>query len=336
MKKSIISSRKSNRDIKLKNKRIMLTGGAGFIGSTLAQKLIKDNKILIYDNFCRDSLKYKKIGSENLTVIEGDVKNEALLKKVCEDFKPQIVVHLAAIAGVDTVLLSPVNTIETNILGTLNLMRSLKKYSGELERIIDFSTSEVLGSYAYKSNELSNTNLAPVGEARWTYSISKLAGEHLVHAYYKEFGYPVVTIRPFNIYGPGQVGEGAIHVFIRNAVINKKIEIHGDGDQIRSWCYIDDMIDGIMLCLTREKAVGEVFNIGNPKGTVTISSLAEKILDLTGSGSKIVFIPKNYVDVELRIPSIIKAQSLLGYKPKVDLNEGIKRTYEWYRKILKN
>jgi UDP-glucuronate decarboxylase len=321
--------------LNIKNKRILLTGGAGFIGSTLTKKLVDENEILIYDNFCRDSLQYKKIKSGNLKIIKGDVKDEPLLKKVCEDFKPQIVVHLAAIAGVDTVLLSPVNTIETNILGTLNLMRSLKKYSGKIERIIDFSTSEVLGSYAYKSNELSNTNLAPVGEARWTYSISKLAGEHLVHAYFKEYGYPVVTIRPFNIYGPGQVGEGAIHVFIRNAVLNKKIQIHGDGDQIRSWCYVDDMIDGIMLCITKKNAVGEVFNIGNPKGTVTISSLAEKVIDLTGTRSKIVYIPKNYVDVELRIPSIIKAQDLLGYQPKVDLNEGIKRTYDWYKKILK-
>ncbi|MFZ1462212.1 MAG: NAD-dependent epimerase/dehydratase family protein [Ignavibacteria bacterium] len=318
--------------MKIKNKRILLTGGAGFIGSTLAERLIGNNEILIYDNFSRDSLKYKKLKTGDLKIICDDVLNFDSLRKACEDFKPEIVIHLAAIAGIDTVIIDPVKTLDVNINGTLNLLRALKKYSGKLERFLDFSTSEVLGAYAYKSNEKSQTNFAPVGEGRWTYSISKVTGEHLVHSFYKQHGYPCVTIRPFNIYGPGQVGEGAIQIFIKNVVKGKNIEIHGEGDQIRSWCYIDDMVDGIDLCLTNKKAVGEVINIGNPKGTITISSLAEKIVLLCKSKSKIVYIPKNYVDVELRIPSIDKAKDLLGFNPKVDLNEGIIRTYKWYSK----
>ena len=318
--------------MKIKNKRILLTGGAGFIGSTLAERLIGNNEILIYDNFSRDSLKYKKLKTGDLKIICDDVLNFDSLRKACEDFKPEIVIHLAAIAGIDTVIIDPVKTLDVNINGTLNLLRALKKYSGKLERFLDFSTSEVLGAYAYKSNEKSQTNFAPVGEGRWTYSISKVTGEHLVHSFYKQHGYPCVTIRPFNIYGPGQVGEGAIQIFIKNVVKGKNIEIHGEGDQIRSWCYIDDMVDGIDLCLTNKKAVGEVINIGNPKGTITISSLAEKIVLLCKSKSKIVYIPKNYVDVELRIPSIDKAKDLLGFNPKVDLNEGIIGTYKWYSK----
>lgn len=321
--------------MKILNKKILLTGGAGFIGSTLADKLVKDNEILIYDNFSRDSLQNKNIKSSNLKIVKGDVLNFDLLKKSCEDFKPEIVIHLAAIAGIDTVIINPVKTLEVNINGTFNLLKALEKYSNRLERFLDFSTSEVLGTYAYKSTEKSDTNFAPVGEARWTYSISKVAGEHLVHSYFKQHGYPCVTLRPFNIYGPGQVGEGAIQIFIKNVVRNKNIEIHGDGDQIRSWCYIDDMIDGIELCLTKKKAVGEIFNIGNPKGTITISSLAEKIISLCKSKSEIVYVPKNYVDVELRIPSIEKAKELLGFNPKVDLNEGIVRTYNWYKSNLK-
>ena len=321
--------------MKIKNKRILLTGGAGFIGSTLAERLVGNNEILIYDNFSRDSLKYKKLKTGDLKIICDDVLNFDSLRKACEDFKPEIVIHLAAIAGIDTVIIDPVKTLDVNINGTLNLLKALKKYSGKLERFLDFSTSEVLGAYAYKSNEKSQTNFAPVGEGRWTYSISKVTGEHLVHSFYKQHGYPCVTIRPFNIYGPGQVGEGAIQIFIKNVVKGKNIEIHGEGDQIRSWCYIDDMVDGIDLCLTNKKAVGEVINIGNPKGTITISSLAEKIVFLCKSKSKIVYIPKNYVDVELRIPSIDKAKELLGFNPKVDLNEGIIRTYEWYSKNTK-
>ena len=175
--------------------------------------------------------------------------------------------------------------------------------------------------------------MGAVGEARWTYAISKLAGEHLAHSYYKEFGLPVISLRPFNIYGPGQVGEGAIHAFVTRALKNEDILIHGDGDQIRSWCYVDDIVDGILLCLEKREAIGEVFNIGNPKGTITILSLAQKIVDICESKSKIVFVPKSYIDVELRIPRIEKAKKILGYEPKIDLDKGIKRTIEWYKKI---
>ncbi len=320
----------------IKNKRILLTGGGGFIGSKLAESLGAENEILVYDIFKRDSLKYKKINPKHIKVIDGDILDFDKLKNACEDFRPQIAVHLAAIAGVDTVIKNPVKTMDINIVGTMNFLKSINKYSHILERVANFSTSEVLGAYSYKSSEKSGTNFAPVGEARWTYSVSKVAGEHMMYSFYKEYGYPVVTVRPFNIYGPGQIGEGAIQIFIKNAVKNKNIEIHGDGDQIRSWCYIDDMMDGIMLCLTNKKAVGEIFNIGNPKGTVTITSLAEKIVSLCRTKSKIVYVPKNYVDVELRIPTIDKAYKLLGFKPKVDLNTGIKRTFAWYKKWLSN
>jgi dTDP-glucose 4,6-dehydratase len=319
----------------IKNKRILLTGGGGFIGSKLAEALGNDNEILVYDIFLRDSLKYKKINRKNFTVIDGDILDFEKLKKTCEDFKPQIAVHLAAIAGVDTVIRNPIRTMDINIVGTMNFLKAIKKYSHLLERVANLSTSEVLGAYSYKSSEKSGTKFAPVGEARWTYSVSKVAGEHLTYSFFKEHNYPVVTIRPFNIYGPGQIGEGAIQIFIKNAVKDKNIEIHGDGDQIRSWCYIDDMMEGIMLCLTNKKAIGEIFNIGNPKGTVTISSLAEKIVALCKTKSKIVYVPKNYVDVELRIPTIEKAERLLGFKPKVDLNDGIVKTFAWYKKYLK-
>lgn len=320
----------------IKNKRIFITGGGGFIGSKLAESLGKENDILVYDIFLRDSLKYKKINKRRFRIIDGDIRDFEKLKKTAEDFRPHIAVHLAAIAGVDTVIKNPIKTMEINIMGTMNFLKSLKKHSNKLERVVNLSTSEVLGAYSYKSSEKSGTKFAPVGEARWTYSVSKVAGEHLTYSFYKEYNYPVVTIRPFNIYGPGQIGEGAIQIFIKNAVKNKSIEIHGDGDQIRSWCYIDDMMEGIMLCLTNKKAIGEIFNIGNPKGTITISSLAEKIITLCKTKSKIIYVPKNYVDVELRIPSIEKAEKLLGFRPKVDLNTGIVKTFAWYKKWLSN
>ena len=120
--------------------------------------------------------------------------------------------------------------------------------------------------------------------------------------------------------------------FVVRAIKEEPLTIHGEGDQIRSWCYIDDMVDGILLAMSREKAIGEIFNVGNPKGAITILELARKIIQLANSKSTIVHVPKSHVDVELRIPSIGKAQRILGYQPKVDLDEGIKRTIEWYRK----
>lgn len=313
--------------------RILLTGGAGFIGTKICGILSDDNQILIYDNLKRNSIKNTELlDKNNIKLIEGDILNLDYLKKVVNEFKPNIVIHLAAVAGIDTVIKSPVNTMKVNMIGTYNILEAIKEH--KVDRFIDFSTSEVFGSYAYKVEESDTTNLAAVGDARWTYSVSKLAGEHLVHSYYKEYGIPVVTIRPFNIYGPGQVGEGAIHQFVLRAIKNEKIEIHGDGDQIRSWCYIDDFVEGIMLSITDENAVGQSFNIGNPKGTITISMLAYLIKKIANSNSEIVYIPKEYVDVELRIPSIEKAKQILKYNPKCELEEGLENTIEWYRSIL--
>lgn len=318
----------------IKNKKILLTGGAGFIGTKICNLLLEKNEILIFDNLERNSIKSTDLLSKsNIKLIEGDILDFGHLKSVVDEFSPNIVIHLAAVAGIDTVIRNPVKTMKVNMIGTYNILEAVKEH--KIDRFIDFSTSEVFGSYAYKVDEQHTTNLAPVGEARWTYSVSKLAGEHLAHSYYKEYKLPVVTVRPFNVYGAGQVGQGAIHQFVVKAIKNEEMQIHGDGDQIRSWCYIDDFVDGIMLCLEKEEAIGESFNIGNPRGTVTISMLAQLIKRIADSKSEIVYIPKEYVDVELRIPSIEKAKILLGYEPKYDLASGLEKTIEWYKKVTK-
>lgn len=320
----------------INNKRILLTGGAGFIGSKLCSILCEKNEILLYDNLNRNSIKNTNLLShDNVNLVQGDILDYESLNETVLEFQPQIVIHLAAVAGIDTVIKSPVNTMKVNMIGTYNLLESLKDNLTNLEKVIDFSTSEVFGSYAYKVNEMNTTNLAPVGEARWTYSVSKLAAEHLSHSYYKEYGMPVVTVRPFNIYGPGQVGEGAIHQFVVRAIADEQMQIHGDGDQIRSWCYVEDFIQGIMLCLEKEEAIGQSFNIGNPRATVTIAMLAETIKRISNSNSEIKYVSKNYVDVELRIPSIEKAKELLGFSPKYDLTEGLTKTIDWYRGVKK-
>lgn len=320
------------RIVMLKGKKVFLTGGAGFIGTKLTNKLYRDNRILLYDNLNRNSIKNTNLlESTNISLECGDILDFEHLKDAIANFSPDVIIHCAAVAGIDTVIKSPTSTMKVNMVGTYNVLEAAISCSHKIERFVDFSTSEVFGSYAYKVDETSTTNLAPVGEARWTYSVSKLAGEHLTHSYHKEFGLPAVSVRPFNIYGPGQVGEGAIHVFVNRALNNQDLCIHGDGDQIRSWCYVDDFVDAIMLCLENDKAIGNSFNIGNPRGTITINHLAETILRLTGTKAKIIYVPKNYVDVELRIPSIEKARQVLGFEPSINLVEGLTRTIKWYR-----
>ncbi|MCX7704818.1 MAG: GDP-mannose 4,6-dehydratase [bacterium] len=320
----------------IKNKKFFITGGAGFIGVNLIKKIIDENKIVIYDNFSRNAL--KKSGLENhpnLQVCKGDILDiECLKNNIPSDV--DFILHMAAIAGVDTVITNPTKTMEVNMIGTYNILKAIEtlNLTRKIKKFINFSTSEVFGMNAIRVEEKSVTNLQPVGEARWTYAVSKLAAEHLTHSYFKQFGLKATTIRPFNIYGPGQIGEGAIHHFVIRAIKNEPLLIHGEGDQIRSWCYIEDMVNGIILCIKKEEATGEIFNIGNPKGTITILSLAEKIIQIAGSTSKIVHVPRTYVDVEFRIPNINKAREVLGFEPKVDLNEGIKQTINWYRKKL--
>ena len=142
---------------------------------------------------------------------------------------------------------------------------------------------------------------------------------------------PTTVVRPFNVYGPGQVGEGALRTFIQRAIRNEPIEIHGDGTQIRAWCYVDDMVDAVLLAMEHPKAVGESFNIGNQRAVTTIYGLVSAVVRVLGSQSPITFVRKDYVDVELRVPSVIKARQLLGFDARVDLDEGIARTAEFYR-----
>ena len=200
--------------------------------------------------------------------------------------------------------------------------------------MVEFSTSEVFGQHAFNVGEGQVTTIGSVGEARWTYAVSKLAGEHMSHAYHDEFGLPIVSVRPFNIFGPGQIGGGAIRAFIEAALDGRDLTIHGDGSQIRAWCYVDDMVEGLMLALEHPNAVGESFNIGNARSAVTIYDLAQRIKRLTGCPGEIVFPPLDYIDVELRIPNIEKARELLGFEALVELDDGLERTIAWYREKL--
>ncbi|MBD3258295.1 NAD-dependent epimerase/dehydratase family protein, partial [candidate division GN15 bacterium] len=313
------------------DKRIFITGGAGFIGSTLIGRLIDHNQITVFDDFRRDSLSSRPYADHpNLTIINGNVLDYPSLDKAMRGH--QVVVHCAAVAGIDTVILQPTETMRVNMIGTAKVLEAARNRSG-LERFVDFSTSEVFGQSAFRSEETDTTHIGAVGEARWTYAVSKLAAEHLTKAYHQEFGMPTVSVRPFNVYGPGQVGEGAMIKFILQAINNETIEIRGDGNQIRAWCYIDDFIDGLMLAMSHPAAVGESFNIGNARAVITIYGLAQTVVRVLDSQSPIVFTKQNGPDVELRIPSVRKAKELVGFEAQVDLEEGIRRTADYLKQM---
>ena len=311
----------------IKNNKIFITGGAGFIANKIIAKTITENEIIVYDNFHRDTLTMSKYANHNnMKIIKGDVLDK---KKLTNGMAgADIVIHAAGIAGIDTVVKKPTRTMLVNMIGTANALEAAveNKIKG---RFIDFSTSEVFGSMAFKSTEDDNTISGSVGEARWTYAVSKLAGEHLTHAFYREHQLPTVSVRPFNVYGPGQTGEGAMLVFIKQALKNETIHIDGDGNQIRAWCYIDDFVDCILRCVTNPKAIGESFNIGNARAVITILGLAETVCRVLNSKSKIVFDPPLSADIALRIPSVNKANNILDFKAKVDLDEGIAKTAQW-------
>lgn len=271
----------------INNKTIFITGGAGFIANTLIKNYIADNKIIVYDNFHRDTLSSSDVATHaNLTIVKGDVLDLSNLTLAMKG--ADIVIHAAGIAGIDTVIKNPVRTMQVNMIGTANALQAAQT-NGIKERFIDFSTSEVFGSMAFKSSESDQTVSGSAGEARWTYAVSKLAGEHLAHAYFKQHQLPVVTVRPFNVYGPGQTGEGAIQIFIKKALKNEDIHIDGDGSQIRAWCYVDDFVDCLIRCIENPKAIGESFNIGNSRAVITILGLAQLVCRVLKSDSKIIF-----------------------------------------------
>lgn len=313
----------------LNNKIIFITGGAGFIANTLIRHYIDHNKIVVFDNFHRDTLSGSGlVNHPNLKVVKGDVLDMELLSTSMQG--ADVVIHAAGIAGIDTVIIDPVRTMRVNMIGTANALEAarINKIS---DRFVDFSTSEVFGSMAFRSSEEDQTVAGSAGEARWTYAVSKLAGEHLAHAYYRQYQLPVVTVRPFNVYGPGQTGEGALQIFIKRALKNEPIKIDGDGNQIRAWCYVDDFVDCLIRCIEDPKAIGHSFNIGNARAVITILGLAETVLRVLKSDCQIIFEPPLSADIAIRIPSVEKAEKILGFKAKVDLEEGIRLTAEWFK-----
>ena len=315
----------------IEGKRIFMAGGAGFVGSAVLRSLLEANEVVVYDTLRRDALRGSELATHpNLRVVQGNVLDQHSLGEAITG--SDLVVQLAAIAGIDTVIQRPTETMRVNMIGTANVLEAA--LDNGCERVVCFSTSEVFGSQAFRAAETDRTVMGPLGEARWSYAVSKLAAEHLAHAYHKEHGLDTVVIRPFNVYGPGQIGEGAVHTFVTRALRGQDLEIRGDGTQIRAWCYIDDVVRAVLAALESSRAIGESFNVGNSRAVVTVYGLANAVVRITGSTSRICYIQDDEPDIELRVPNVDKAREVLGFEAEVDLEEGLDKTAAWDREQL--
>ena len=289
--------------------RICITGGSGFIGTHIANALKSEYEVAIFDRF--------KPKIEDIEFIKGNIIDDSI-QKAFEDC--DVVIHLAAAVGVKITEDDPILTLNTNILGTKNVLEACK--SNNVKKIILASSSEVYGEPLKIPIEESDPAI-PIT----SYGISKIAAEEYVKAYAVSFGLKYTILRFFNVYGPGQSKDFVIPEFVSNASKNNPILIHGSGSQIRSFCHISDISNGVSLSI--EKGDNEIINIGNANEPITISELAKKIIGITNSKSSIQFVPftdsnrRRQKEIINRIPSIKKAESMLSYKPKISLNDGI-------------
>ena len=311
--------------------RVLITGGAGFVGSHLAEALLaRGDDVYVLDDLSTgsiDNIAHLKSNPKFHYTIDT-VTNEPLLAELVD--RCDTVVHLAAAVGVKLIVESPVRTIETNVHGTEVVLKVANK---KKKLVLIASTSEVYGKSAkVPFSEDDDLVLGPTSKHRWAYACSKMIDEFLALAYWKERKLPVIVVRLFNTVGPRQTGQYGMVVpnFVRQALANEPITVFGDGTQSRSFTYVGDVVRAVVALINEPRAIGQVFNIGNGH-EISIRDLAQRIKQLTGSSSTIVTIPydqayeSGFEDMPRRVPDIAKIRALIGYEPTVELDEILTR-----------
>jgi UDP-glucuronate 4-epimerase len=310
--------------------KILITGGAGFIGSHLIEKLLKDrHHIYCLDNFSNYyDPKIKKtniknfLDKENFKLVIADIRDKKELKRIFKRFKFDRVVHLAAQPGVKFSLKNPSLYMDINISGTLNILDACRDY--KIKGLIFGSSSSVYGN----TNQIPSSEegeLKPISP----YGISKLAAERLCYCYNQLYHLSITILRLFTVYGPRQRPDMAIYKFIKLINENKEIKLYGNGKTKRDYTYISDIVDGIISALKKDFNF-EIINLGNSQPIVLyhIISLLEKNLN---KKAKIKYYPEQPSDPSITFADISKAKKLLNYRPKVKIQEGIKRFMDWYK-----
>jgi len=317
--------------------RYLITGGAGFIGSHLAERLLeKGARVVLLDNLSTGSIENIRHfkGSENLEYHLDGIENRQLLAELVDD--ADVIVHLAAAVGVKLIVESPVRTIETNVNGTQLVLEAASK---KKKLVLIASTSEVYGKNTHVPfHEDADLVLGPTTKGRWSYAASKALDEFLALSYWKEKKQPVIVARFFNTVGPRQTGRYGMVLpnFVKNALENAPIEVYGDGTQSRCFCDVRDTVEALLRLMPLDCAVGEVVNIGNTE-EVSMENLAKMVKQRTNSSSVIEFVPYDkayepgFEDMMRRVPSIDKLHALTGFRPKTSLAEIIDRVSSYFR-----
>ena len=308
--------------------RVFITGGAGFIGSHLADQYVAaGDQVTILDNFSTGSKSNISHLEGKITIVNGDIRIIELVESLTKD--SDLVLHMAAALGVNTILESPLESMSTNITGSEVVLNAAAKFN---KRIIIASTSEIYGKNP--KQPLSETDDRVVGapqKIRWTYSDAKAIEEAMAFALHQEKNLPVTTVRLFNTVGPRQTGRYGMVVprFVHAALKNEPITIYGDGTQSRVFCHVADAVQAIALMAATNSTIGDVYNVGGT-GEVTIKQLAEQVVTLTGSKSEITYTPYSeaypagFEDIQRRVPDISKVQKAIGWAPGKDLNQIIR------------
>ncbi|MBD3383426.1 NAD-dependent epimerase/dehydratase family protein [candidate division KSB1 bacterium] len=317
--------------------KALITGGAGFIGSHLADKLLSQgDEVYVIDDLSTGRLEnvaHLRQNSRFHLAVES-ILNETVMDRLVSEC--DVIYHLAAAVGVELIVKSPVETIQRNILGTDVVLRLAARY---LRRVLITSTSEIYGkSEAVPFREEDDRVLGPTTKGRWSYSDSKAIDEFLALAFYKEKNLQTIIVRLFNTVGPRQTGRYGMVIprFVEQALKSQPLTVYGDGRQIRCFTYVEDVVQAIAKLMKTDAAVGEVFNIGNDQG-ISIEELAQKIISFTESSSVIERIPydqayeQGFEDMKIRVPDLGKAKQAISYRPRFQLDDILKRVIEHFR-----
>lgn len=314
---------------------ILITGGAGFIGSNLIEVLLKGSEVICIDNFndfYSPEQKRKNVmgflAHPRFRLIEGDISNKAKVSKAFEKSSIDAIVHLAAYGGVRPSIKNPALYIKNNILGTSNMLELARDY--KINKFIFASSSSVYGNQArvpFSEGVNVNTPISP-------YAATKLAGEQLCYTFHHLYGISTLCLRFFTVYGPRQRPDLAIYKFTKQIYEDMPLLMYGKGDTMRDYTYISDIIDGIIRAINYDKSGFEIINLGDSK-PIQLKKLVELIENKLEKKANIEYLPLQSGDMLETYAKITKAQRLLGYTPKVNIDEGISRFVNWYLESIR-